>query len=48
MKTLIAYFSHVGETLANNSVVVIEKGNTEKVAEKIHSLIGDSLERYFK
>ena len=27
MKTLIAYFSHVGETLADNNVVIIEKGN---------------------
>ena len=43
MKTLIAYFSHVGETLVDNEVVVIEKGNTEKVAEKIHSLIESDL-----
>lgn len=43
MKTLIAYFSHVGETLANNSIVIIEKGNTEKVAEKIHSLVESDL-----
>lgn len=43
MKTLIVYFSHVGETLADNNVVIIEKGNTEKVAEKIHSLIDSDL-----
>lgn len=43
MKTLIAYFSHVGETLVDNNVVVIEKGNTEKVAEKIHNLVESDL-----
>ena len=43
MSTLIAYFSHVGENIANNEVVVLEKGNTEKIAEKIHSLIGGDL-----
>lgn len=43
MKTLIAYFSHVGENVANNEVVVLKKGNTEKVAEKIHDLIGGDL-----
>ena len=43
MKTLIAYFSHIGETLADSSIVVIEKGNTEKVAEKIHSLVDSDL-----
>ena len=42
MKTLIAYFSHIGETLAGGQIEIIEKGNTEKVAEKIHSLIDDS------
>ena len=43
MKTLIAYFSHVGETLADSNIVIIEKGNTEKVAEKIHSLVESNL-----
>ena len=42
MKTLIAYFSHIGETLADGQIEIIEKGNTEKFAEKIHSLIDDS------
>lgn len=42
MKTLIAYFSHVGENIADGRIVVLEKGNTEKVAEKIHHLIDDS------
>ena len=43
MSTLIAYFSHTGENVANNEVVVLEKGNTEVVAEKIHSIIGGDL-----
>ena len=30
MKTLIAYFSHVGENLENNEIVELKKGNTEK------------------
>lgn len=45
MSTLIAYFSHVGENIANNEVVVLEKGNTEKIAEKIHGLVGGDLYR---
>lgn len=43
MKTLIAYFSHVGENLQNNEIVVLEKGNTEIVAEKIAALTGGDL-----
>jgi len=43
MKTLIAYFSHVGENLQNNEIVVLEKGNTEVVAEKIAELTGGDL-----
>lgn len=43
MSTLIAYFSHTGENVANNEVVVLEKGNTEVVAEKIHSIVGGDL-----
>ncbi len=43
MKTLIAYFSHVGENLQNNEIVVLEKGNTEVVAEKIAALTGGDL-----
>ena len=43
MKTLIAYFSHVGENMANGKITILEKGNTEKVAEKIHSLIESDL-----
>ena len=38
MKTLVAYFSHIGENLQNNEIVVLTKGNTEVVAEKIAQL----------
>ena len=38
MKTLVAYFSHTGENLQNNEIVVLTKGNTEVVAEKIAEL----------
>ena len=40
MKTLIAYFSHTGE---NYSVGVIEKGNTEIVAEYIKEFTNGNL-----
>ena len=43
MKTLIAYFSHVGENLQDNDIVVLEKGNTEVVAEKLAQLTGGDL-----
>lgn len=43
MKTLIAYFSHVGENVADNKIIILDKGNTERVAEKIHSLTGGDL-----
>ena len=43
MKTLIAYFSHIGECLENNEIVTIDKGNTEKVAEKLAELTGGDL-----
>ncbi|MDO4198318.1 MAG: flavodoxin [Erysipelotrichaceae bacterium] len=45
MKTLIAYFSHEGENIANSELVVLEKGNTEKLAEKIAALTGGDLYR---
>ena len=38
MKTLVAYFSHIGENLQDNEIVVLAKGNTEVVAEKIAEL----------
>ena len=43
MKTLIAYFSHVGENLQNNEIVTLTKGNTEVIAEKIAELCGGDL-----
>ena len=43
MKTLVAYFSHVGENLQNNEIVELTKGNTEVVAEKIADLTGGDL-----
>lgn len=45
MKTLIAYFSHIGENLQNNEIVELTKGNTEVVAEKIAELTGGDLYR---
>ena len=43
MKTLVAYFSRIGENLQNNEIVVLKKGNTEVVAEKIAQLTGGDL-----
>ncbi|MBR4469781.1 MAG: hypothetical protein IKS54_00505 [Erysipelotrichaceae bacterium] len=43
MKTLVAYFSHIGENLQDNEIVVLEKGNTEVVAEKIAELTSGDL-----
>ena len=43
MKTLIAYFSHIGENLENNEIKELTKGNTEVVAEKIKELTGGDL-----
>lgn len=45
MKTLIAYFSHIGENLQNNEIVELTKGNTEVVAEKIAEFTGGDLYR---
>lgn len=42
MKTLIAYFSRIGENIEDGEIVELTKGNTEKVAEKMHSLIEGS------
>lgn len=43
MKTLIAYYSHIGENVEDNLIKVLEKGNTEIVAEKIQKLTGGDL-----
>jgi len=37
MKSLIVYFSHIGECLEDNQIVSIDKGNTEVIAEYIAS-----------
>ena len=43
MKTLVAYFSYVGQTELNRQIVEIEKGHTEIVAEKIAKLTNADL-----
>ncbi len=43
MKTLIVYFSRVGENSVNGQIEVIEKGYTEIIAEKISKLTGGEL-----
>lgn len=40
MKCLVAYFSRTGENMMNGTITVIEKGNTEIVAEKIQKYTG--------
>ena len=40
MKILVAYFSHTGENYFVGRIIRIEKGNTEKVAEKIRNATG--------
>ncbi len=43
MKGLVIYFSHTGENWMENGIEVIDKGNTEIVAEKIAQLTGAEL-----
>lgn len=43
MKSLVAYFSYVGQTELNRQIVEIEKGHTEIVAEKIAKLTNADL-----
>lgn len=35
MKSLVIYFSHIGKNYIDNGIKVLQKGNTEVVAEKI-------------
>lgn len=42
-KILTAYFSQKGETYMNGDIVVVEKGNTQIVAERIAQVIGTDL-----
>ena len=43
MKSLVAYFSYVGETELNRNIVEIKKGHTEIVAEKIANFTNSDL-----
>ena len=43
MKALIVYFSRAGENIVGDQREIIEKGFTEKVAEKIQKLTGGAL-----
>lgn len=43
MKSLVAYFSYVGETELNRQIVEISKGHTEIVAEEIAKLVNGDL-----
>ena len=40
MKSLVVYFSHIGENYMNGAIRNITKGNTEIVAEEISKLTG--------
>lgn len=42
-KTLIAYFSHVGQNYTHGGIGNLEVGNTEVVAKKLHKLIDSDL-----
>ena len=42
-KSLIIYFSRADENWYDNGLKVLDKGNTEKVAEYVHDLIGADL-----
>lgn len=43
MKTLIAYYSRKDENYINGTLKYIDKGNTEVIADYIHSLIGGDM-----
>lgn len=43
MKSLVIYFSHTGENYIDNGIKVLQKGNTEVVAEKISSFTNADL-----
>lgn len=43
MKSLVIYFSHIGENYINDEIKNIDKGNTEIVAEIIKDLTGADL-----
>lgn len=43
MKSLVIYYSHIGENYMSDGIRNIDKGNTEIVAEYIHELTGADL-----
>lgn len=43
MKSLVIYFSHIGENYMNDGIRNIDKGNTEIVAEAIRDITGADL-----
>ena len=43
MKTLVVYFSRVGENMVHGEIEIIKKGFTEIVAEKIAQYTGGEL-----
>ena len=43
MKTLVVYFTRIGENIVNGEVEIITKGFTEVVAEKIAAKTGATL-----
>lgn len=43
MKDLIIYYSHIGENWVDGGLKIIDKGNTEIVAEKLANLTGADL-----
>ena len=43
MKNLILFYSRKGENYAGGSIVRLEKGNTERVAEAIQQAVGGDL-----
>ena len=43
MKSLVVYFSRIGENSVNGQIEVIEKGYTEILAEKIAKLVDGEL-----
>ncbi len=43
MAALVVYFSRAGENIVNDEREIIEKGFTEKFAEKIHKITGGAL-----
>lgn len=48
MKTLIAYYSKDKENWVNGKKELLEKGNSQAVAEILHALLGDSILREIK